>query len=208
MPKTWQAPGSARRRSRSVCDDHQNVSLHIKNVACRRGVGPETGNRWEVQNQGPRNVQRKIQLYRLEMILAVGSASKACGGVPPVGHHLPLRIPRQRLPSWTTTPQEPWRLGLLDELLARIREIRASEKRFYQKVRDLFALSADYRAGDRSAEQFFAEVQNKLLYAVTKRPPPKSSSTAPGRRPNMGLVTWSGNRVRKQDVIVARNYLC
>src|SRR5690554_4820256 len=95
-----------------------------------------------------------------------------------------------------------------DELLERIREIRASEKRFYQKVRDLFALSSDYRARERETSIFFAEVQNKLIYAVTgytaaelvlKRADPD--------QPNMALTTWKGSRVRKQDVIIAKNYL-
>src|SRR5690606_18790921 len=95
-----------------------------------------------------------------------------------------------------------------DELLARIREIRASEKRFYQKVRELFALSSDYRIREKETALFFAEVQNNLLYAtpghtaselVVKRADPN--------QPNMALNTWSGSRVRKQDVIVAKNYL-
>ncbi|MEH6562517.1 MAG: RhuM family protein, partial [Marinobacter sp.] len=95
-----------------------------------------------------------------------------------------------------------------DELLERIREIRASEKRFYQKVRDLFALSSDYRARERETSIFFAEVQNKLIYAVTgytaaelvlKRSDPD--------QPNMALTSWKGSRVRKQDVIIAKNYL-
>ena len=95
-----------------------------------------------------------------------------------------------------------------DELLARIRDIRASEKRFYQKVRDLFALSDDYQANESAAQQFFAEVQNKLLYAVTRKTAAqivvdRSNPDAP----NMALTTWSGSRVRKQDVIVAKNYL-
>ena len=95
-----------------------------------------------------------------------------------------------------------------DELLARIREIRASEQRFYQKVRDLFALSDDYQANDSAAQQFFAEVQNKLLYAVTQK---TAAQIVVDRSnpdsPNMALTTWSGSRVRKQDVIVAKNYL-
>jgi hypothetical protein len=95
-----------------------------------------------------------------------------------------------------------------DELLARIREIRASEKRFYQKVRDLFALSADYRADDRDAQLFFAEAQNKLLFAVTgKTAAELVVARANPDAPNMALTNWSGTRVRKQDVIVAKNYL-
>jgi hypothetical protein len=95
-----------------------------------------------------------------------------------------------------------------DELLARIREIRASEKRFYQKVRDLFALSSDYRADDRAAQLFFAETQNKLLFAVTGRTAAEIVvSRANPNVPNMALTNWSGSRVRKHDVVVAKNYL-
>ena len=95
-----------------------------------------------------------------------------------------------------------------DELLARIREIRASEKRFYQKVRDLFSLSSDYRAREQETALFFAEVQNKLLYATTGHTAAELAvKRADTSQPNMALNTWSGSRVRKQDVIVAKNYL-
>jgi hypothetical protein len=95
-----------------------------------------------------------------------------------------------------------------DELLARIREIRASEKRFYQKVRDLFALSSDYRIREQETALFFAETQNKLLYATTRHTAAELIvKRADARQPNMALMAWSGSRVRKQDVIVAKNYL-
>ncbi len=95
-----------------------------------------------------------------------------------------------------------------DELLASIREIRASEKRFYQKVRELFALSSDYQANEQTAQIFFAEVQNKLLYAVTQHTAAEIvRDRADPNAPNMGLTTWEGSRVRKADVIVAKNYL-
>ena len=95
-----------------------------------------------------------------------------------------------------------------DELLARIRDIRASEKRFYQKVRDLFALSVDYDATDKSTQMFYAIVQNKLLYAVTGNTAGEIVlNRAKADEPNMGLTSWKGNIVRKQDVIIAKNYL-
>jgi hypothetical protein len=95
-----------------------------------------------------------------------------------------------------------------DELLARIREIRASEKRFYQKIRDLFALSSDYAADDSSTQVFFAEVQNKLHFAATGQTAAEIivSRADPGQD-NMSLTNWSGSRVRKHDVIIAKNYL-
>ena len=95
-----------------------------------------------------------------------------------------------------------------DELLARIREIRASEKRFYQKVRDLFSLSSDYKVREQDTKVFFAEVQNKLLYAATGHTAAELIVIrADPAKPNMALTNWSGSRVRKQDVIIAKNYL-
>jgi len=95
-----------------------------------------------------------------------------------------------------------------DELLARIRDIRASEKRFYQKVRDLFALSSDYDKTDKATQMFFAEAQNKLLYAVTHQTAAELIiARADANQPNMGLTTWKGSIVRKGDVIIAKNYL-
>ena len=148
--------------------------------------------------------------YNLEAVIAVGMRVKSVRGT--------------QFRRWANTQlkefivkgfvmdderlKNPGDWDYFDELLARIREIRASEKRFYQKVRDLFALSDDYQASDSAAQQFFAEVQNKLLYAVTQKTAAqivvdRSNPDAP----NMALTTWSGSRVRKQDVIVAKNYL-
>lgn len=95
-----------------------------------------------------------------------------------------------------------------DELLERIRDIRASEKRFYQKLRDLFALSSDYDKTDKATQLFFAETQNKLIYGVTGQTAADLviSRISPDQ-PNMALTSWSGSRVRKVDVIIAKNYL-
>ena len=95
-----------------------------------------------------------------------------------------------------------------DELLARIRDIRASEKRFYQKIRDLFALSSDYDKADKATQMFFAETQNKLLYAVTHQTAAELiCARADAEKPNMGLTTWKGSIVRKGDITIAKNYL-
>src|SRR5699024_1542803 len=95
-----------------------------------------------------------------------------------------------------------------DEMLARIRDIRASEKRFYQKVRDLFALSVDYDKTDRATQTFFATVQNLLLYAVTQQTAAELIvERANPDDPHFGLFTWRGGRVRKQDILIAKNYL-
>ena len=95
-----------------------------------------------------------------------------------------------------------------DEMLARIRDIRASEKRFYQKVRDLFALAADYDKTDQATQQFFAAVQNMLLYAVTQRTAAEIIlDRADPEDAHFGLLAWTGDRVRKHDILVAKNYL-
>jgi hypothetical protein len=95
-----------------------------------------------------------------------------------------------------------------DELLQRIRDIRASEKRFYQKVRDLFSLSSDYDPTDKATQMFFAETQNKLLFAVTGRTAAELIlNRANADKPNMALTTWQGSVVRKQDIVIAKNYL-
>jgi hypothetical protein len=95
-----------------------------------------------------------------------------------------------------------------DELLERIRDIRTSEKRFYQKVRDLFTLSSDYDATDKATQMFFVETQNKLLYAVTGKTAAEIIvSRADANAPNMALTSWKSKIVRKQDIYIAKNYL-
>jgi hypothetical protein len=93
-------------------------------------------------------------------------------------------------------------------MLARIRDIRASEKRFYQKLRDLFALSSDYDKTDQATQTFFATVQNLLLYAVTQKTAAELiMARANADDPHFGLLHWTGAQVRKQDIVVAKNYL-
>jgi hypothetical protein len=103
--------------------------------------------------------------------------------------------------------KEP-RWDYFDELLERIRDIRSSEKRFYQKVRDLFSLAEDYRANEQDTARLFAEVQNKLFFAVTGHTAAELIvRRADASVPNMNLLSFKGDRVRKADVVVAKNYL-
>lgn len=95
-----------------------------------------------------------------------------------------------------------------DELLEQIRDIRASEKRFYQKLKDLFALSSDYDPTDTETIKFFTETQNKFLYGVTgKTAADLIIARADATLPNMGLTSWQGAIVRKKDITIAKNYL-
>jgi hypothetical protein len=163
-----------------------------------------------VQTEGDRQVQRLVKQYSLELILAVGFRVRSARGT--------------QFRKWATTILQEYmvkgfvldderlknagRWDHFDELLARIRDIRASEKRFYQKVRELFALSSDYKAREQETHLFFAEVQNKLLFATTRHTAAEIVvMRADSTKPNMNLTSWDGQRVRKQDVIVAKNYL-
>jgi len=95
-----------------------------------------------------------------------------------------------------------------DELLERIRDIRASEKRFYQKLRELFSLSSDYDRTDKVTQMFFAETQNKLIFAAVGQTAAELIvSRADADKPNMALTSWKGSIVRKQDIFIAKNYL-
>lgn len=190
----------------------QNVSLHAKNIFADKELSLEATVKESltVQNEGGRQVQRKLTYYNLDLILAIGYRVRSPRGVQFrqwASTHLKEFL-RKGFVIDDERMKNPVGWDYFDELLERIREIRASEKRFYQKVRDLFALSSDYQAREKDTALFFAEVQNKLLYATTgytaaelvlKRSDPS--------QPNMALTSWTGSRVRKQDVIVAKNYL-
>lgn len=190
----------------------QNISLHIKNIL-KDGELPEAATVKEsltVQNEGGRRVQRKTCLYNLHMILAVGYRVRSPRGTQ-FRQWATAHLAEYLVKGFVMDDERlknPGGWDYFDELLARIREIRASEKRFYQKVRDLFALSSDYRADDQATQLFFAETQNKLLFAVTGQTAAEIIvSRADPNAPNMGLTSWSGSRVRRHDVIVAKNYL-
>jgi hypothetical protein len=95
-----------------------------------------------------------------------------------------------------------------DELLERIRDIRASEKRFYQKIKDIYKLAIDYTPNAEETQEFFKVVQNKLHWAITKKTAAELiSERADADKPNMGLTSWKGAKVRKSDVTIAKNYL-
>jgi len=164
----------------------------------------------QVRQEGSRQVSRKLKSYSLQMILAVGYRVRSSRGIQ--FRQWATRHLSEYLVKGFVMDDErlknPGGWDYFDELLARIREIRASEKRFYQKVRDLFALSVDYHSHEKAANIFFAEVQNKLLYAVTEKTAAELVvARADENAANMNLTTWKGSRVRKQDVIVAKNYL-
>jgi len=190
-----------------------NVGLHLKNLYEDGELSLEatTEESSVVQMEGTREVQRPVMLYNLDAILAVGYRVRSPRGV--------------QFRRWASTVLKEFLLkGFVmddermknpdgrpdhfDEMLERIREIRASEKRFYQKIRDLLALSTDYDKTDQATQQFFAMVQNLLLYAVTSKTAAELiNARADQKDPNFGLLHWKGAIVRKQDILTAKNYL-
>src|SRR5690554_7037233 len=149
----------------------QNVSLHAKNIFEDNELAPEATVKESltVQSEGNRQVKRRISYYNLDLILAIGYRVRSARGVQFrqwASTHLKEFL-REGFVMDDERLKNPTAWDYFDELLERIREIRASEKRFYQKVRDLFALSSDYQAREKDTALFFAEVQNKLLYATT-----------------------------------------
>lgn len=152
-----------------------------------------------------------VTFYSLEMILAVGYRVHSVRGVQFrqwATRHLSEYLVKGFAIDDERLKNPDGRPDYFDELLARIRDIRASEKRFYQKLRELFALSSDYESQEKATQMFYAETQNKLLFAVTHNTAAEIIlNRADENKPNMGLTTWKGAIVRKQDVIVAKNYL-
>jgi len=190
----------------------QNVSLHTQNIFEDNELRPEATVKESliVQTEGNRQVERSITLHSLNLILAIGFRIRSPRGTQfrqwAMTHLREFVVKGFVMDDERLKGTAKW--DYFDELLARIRDIRASEKRFYQKVRDLFALSSDYKVTEPQTHQFFAEVQNKLLYAATKMTAAEVvMSRADPAKPNMNLTAWDGQRVRKQDVIVAKNYL-
>jgi hypothetical protein len=189
-----------------------NINIHIRNVLADGELAAEATIKEHliVAQEAGREVKRRLKLCKLDMVLAVGYRVRSHRGT--------------QFRQWATTHlreylvkgfvldderlKDPGGWDYFDELLARIRDIRASEKRFYEKVREIYATAVDYDPGTELAQAFFKKVQNKMLYAVTGQTAAEIvAARADAAKPNMGLTTWKGGRVRKQDVSVAKNYL-
>ena len=152
-----------------------------------------------------------VLCYSLEMILAIGYRVRSIRGVQFrqwATRHLSEYLIKGFVMDDERLKNPNGRPDYFDELLQRIRDIRSSEKRFYQKLRDLFKLSSDYETKEKATQMFYAETQNKLLYAVTHNTAAEIVSLrADASKPNMGLTSWKGSIVRKADIVVAKNYL-
>ncbi len=191
----------------------QNISLHLKNIF-EDGELDGVSVVKESLTTATDGKRYQTQLYNLDAILAVGYRVRSPRGVQ--FRRWASTILKEYLAKGFVMDDErlknpDGRPDYFDEMLARIRDIRASEKRFYQKVRDLFALSSDYDKTDKATQVFFATVQNLLIFAVTEQTAAELiTARANPADPHFGLLAWKGaptSRVRKADIVVAKNYL-
>jgi hypothetical protein len=191
------------------------VNEHLKGIYAEAELSPERTLRSFriVRREGRRQVTRNIDHYQLEAILAVGYRVRSERGTQ-FRQWATARLHEYLLKGFVMdderlkNPPGPGVPDYFDELLERIRRIRASEKRMYLKLRDIFALAADYQEDAAQTQQFFQIIQNKLHWAATgKTAAELIAARADHAQPNMGLTTWKGGKVRKADVTVAKNYL-
>ena len=188
----------------------QNISLHIQNIFEDEELDKNAVVK-EYLTTANDGKNYSVTHYSLEMILAIGFRVRSKRGTQFrqwANKNLKeymikgFVIDDERLKNPDGKPD------YFDELLERIRDIRASEKRFYQKVRELFTLSSDYDASDKSTQLFFAQTQNKLLFAITGQTAAEIIiNRADDNKPNMALTSFKGSKVRKEDIYTAKNYL-
>lgn len=195
--------------------DKSGVSRHIKNIF-------ETGELQEkatvakfatVQQEGNRDVTRQLEFYNLDMIISVGYRVNSIRGT-----HFRIWATQQLKEliikgfvldnEKLKEPDNPFGKDYFDELLEQIRDIRSSEKRFYRKITDIYALAVDYEPKAAETQAFFKVVQNKLIFAATGSTAAEViAQRSDANKDNMGLTSWKGTKVRKQDVTISKNYL-
>jgi hypothetical protein len=189
------------------------ISEHIKHIFEDGELVPEATVRFfrTVQTEGGREVGREVEHYNLDMVLALGFRVRS-----PVGVRF-RQWANDKLKEYIVKGfvldderlKNPGRgRDYFDELTRRLQDIRTSERRFYQKITDIYATSVDYDASHPLTQAFFATVQNKVHYAIHGQTAAELiEARADSTQPNMGLTTWEGARIRKSDVGVAKNYL-
>ncbi|MBU3854877.1 MAG: virulence RhuM family protein [Candidatus Paraprevotella stercoravium] len=187
-----------------------NISMHISNIIKDNELDQNSVIK-DYLTTATDGKNYKVTFYSLDMILAIGFRVRSKRGIQFrswANRNLKEYMIKGFIIDDERLKNPDGRPDYFDELLDRIRDIRASEKRFYQKIRDLLKLSSDYDKTDKATQMFFAETQNKLLYAVTHKTAAEIIvSRADASQPNMALTSWKGNIVRKQDIYIAKNYL-
>jgi hypothetical protein len=192
-----------------------SISEHIRNIFSEGELAPEATVRKfrTVRTEGNRSISRTVEHYSLPIVLAVGYRVRSQRGTQ-FRQWATTRLEEYVVKGFTIddqrlkNPQGPGTRDYFDELLARIRDIRSSEKVFYKKVLEIYSTSIDYDPRSESSERFFATVQNKMHWAAHGHTAAEViAARADASKPNMGLTSWSGTRPRRADVVVAKNYL-
>lgn len=192
----------------------QNITLHLKAIYAEGELseGATCKDYLQVQNEGKRQVSRARKFYNLPAIIAVGYRVNSVRGTQ-FRQWATQRL-NEYLVKGFTMDDERLKEGVnigsdyFDEILERIRDIRSSEKRFYQKIRDIYKLAVDYDPKAEETLEFFRIVQNKLHFAISgKTAAELIVERADASKPNMGLTSWKGSKVRPTDVTIAKNYL-
>lgn len=193
----------------------QNVTLHLKAIFAEGELTEEATCKdyLQVRREGTRDVSRSLRHYRLEAILAVGYRVRSPRGTQ-FRQWATARLSEYLVKGFTMdderlrNPPGADQPDYFDELLERIRDIRASERRVYLRVRDILALASDYGPREADTQRFYQTIQNKLHFAATgKTAPELIAERADDAKPNMGLTAWKSGVVRKGDVTIAKNYL-
>jgi hypothetical protein len=192
--------------------DKSVISKHIKNVFETGELDPArtVAKFATVQTEGGRSVTREIEFYRLEVILAVGYRVKSARGTQ-FRQWATAQLEQYLVKGFAMDDERLKQAGggnYFDELLARIRDIRSSERVFWRKVLDIYATSVDYDPSAEASQKFFAVVQNKMHWAAHGQTAAEVIvRRADSSKPNMGLTTWTGSRPRRTDAGFAKNYL-
>jgi hypothetical protein len=192
--------------------DRSVILRHIANVfdEGELGRGTTCAKFAQVQREGDREVNREIEFYNLDVVISIGYRVKSHRGTQ-FRIWATQRLREYLIKGFTLDDERLKRGGggnYFDELLARIRDIRSSEKVFWRKVLDIYATSIDYDPGVEASQRFFAAVQNKMHWAAHgKTAAEVIVERADATKPNMGLTSWAGPTPRKADVAVAKNYL-
>jgi hypothetical protein len=195
--------------------DVRTINEHLVNIFVEGELNREATirNFRIVRLEGKREVSREVEHYSLDAIIAVGYRVKSYRGTQ-FRQWATARLSEYLVKGFTMdderlkNPPGKGQTDYFDELLERIRDIRASERRMYLRVKEILALAADYQPEDQETQVFFQTVQNKLHFAISgKTAPELIAGRADAKKPNMGLTTWKGGVVRKGDVTIAKNYL-
>ena len=195
--------------------DKSGISRHINNIYKTGELQPEAtvAKIATVQTEGARTVNRKLEFYNMDMIISVGYRVNSIRGT-----HFRIWATKQLKEliikgfvldnDKLKNPDNPFGKDYFDELLEQIRDIRSSEKRFYRKITDIYALAIDYNPNTEETTDFFKVVQNKLLFAASGNTAAEIiESRSDASKDNMGLTSWKGSKVRKADVTISKNYL-